>query len=140
MQAKLRALLADDHDQMWSAVERILGDEFEVTYVPDGRALLDMLEQMSPDVVILDVSMPRMSGIEALQALQKKGVPIPPTVVCSMQRDHDVVNQALAAGARGYVFKARAPFELRDAIDAALDDRQFVSNDVIQPSSSPRRN
>ncbi|MEZ5365621.1 MAG: response regulator transcription factor [Bryobacterales bacterium] len=138
MQAKLRALLADDHDQMWSAVERILGDEFEVTYVPDGQALLDMLEKMAPDVLILDVSMPRVTGIEALQALQR-GCAHSPTVVCSMQRDHSVVNQALAAGARGYVFKARAPFELRDAIDAALQDRQFVSNDVIHPAS-PRRN
>ncbi|MEZ5396465.1 MAG: response regulator [Bryobacterales bacterium] len=84
MQAKLRALLADDHDQMWSAVERILGDQFEVTYVPDGQALLDMLEKMAPDVLILDVSMPRMTGIEALQALQKGArIPRPWCVLCS---------------------------------------------------------
>jgi len=127
---KLRALVADDHEQMWSAVERILGDRFDVRYVPDGKALLDALEETMPDVVILDISMPKMSGLEALRALHARGGDLPPTVICSMHREPALLDAALKAGAKGYVYKARAPFDLARAVDAALQDERFVSSEI----------
>ena len=129
---KLRALVADDHEQMWSAVERILGDRFDVRYVPDGKALLDALEETMPDVVILDISMPKMSGLEALRALHARGGDLPPTVICSMHREPAFLDAALKAGAKGYVYKARAPFDL-----ARARTRTFGANGTTFAESSP---
>lgn len=127
---KLRALVADDHERMWSAVERIIGDRFEVQYVSDGRALLEALEAAAPDVVILDISMPRMSGLEALERLRDRGAQLPPTVICSMHREPAFVAAALKAGAKGYVYKVRAPFDLARAVDAAMRDERFISSEI----------
>jgi len=70
---RLRALLADDHERMYGAVERILGQRFEVDYVADGKALVEALAESMPDVLILDISMPKMSGLEALRTLRARG-------------------------------------------------------------------
>ena len=129
-QRKLRALLADDHEQMLGAVERILGDRFDVDYVPDGEALLDAVGALDPDIIILDISMPKLTGLEALAALRERQASVPPTVICSMHRDGSLLDAALNAGAQGYVYKARAPFELAAAVDAALEGRKFVSAEV----------
>ncbi len=127
---KLRALLADDHERMQSAVERILGPAYDVTRVADGKALIEELKRSKPDVMIVDISMPGMSGLDALRALQRRGESLPPTVICSMHRDPSILEEALRAGATGYVYKARAPFELPEAIEAALENRRFVSREV----------
>jgi DNA-binding NarL/FixJ family response regulator len=127
---KLRALLADDHERMKSAVVRILGPAYDVTCVADGKELIEAVTRSKPDVMIVDISMPGMSGLDALRALQRLGESLPPTVVCSMHRDPSILEQALRAGASGYVYKARAPFELPEAIQAALENRRFVSREV----------
>lgn len=120
---RLRALLADDHERMHGAVERILGQRFEVDYVADGKALVEALSESTPDVLILDISMPKLSGLEALRTLRARGADIPPTVVCSMHREDALVRAAMDAGAAAYVYKADAPFELADAVEAALQQR-----------------
>ena len=130
IERRLRALLADDHEQMGGAVERILGEKFEVQQVPDGRALLDAVSKCEPDVIILDISMPKMSGLDALAALRERGADLPPTVICSMHRDLSLLNAALDAGAHGYVYKAHAPFDLAEAVNAALEGRRFVSSGI----------
>ena len=127
---RLRALLADDHVQMYGAVERILGHRFDVEYVADGQALIEALSASSPDVLILDISMPKLSGLEALRKLKDEGAELPPTVVCSMHRESAFLQAAKEAGALGYVYKARAPFDLKEAVEAALEDESFVSNEI----------
>ena len=127
---RLRALLADDHEQMRGAVERILGDRFDILHVEDGLALLDAVEEVQPDIIILDISMPRMSGLAALRMLSDGETDPPPTVICSMHCEKPMLHAALEAGAQGYVYKARAPFELAEAVEAALAGRQFVSPEV----------
>ena len=74
--------------------------------------------------------MPGMSGIEALKHLESNGKTAPPTVICSMHRASGFVEAAMEAGAVGYVYKARAPFDLADAVDAALEGRRYVSTGV----------
>lgn len=127
---RLRALLADDHERMQEAVEQILGPEFDVKRVADGEELVEEVSRSKPDVMIVDISMPKMSGLEALRALRERGDSLPPTVVCSMHRESALVEEALSAGARGYVYKAKAPFDLQDAIEAVLAGRRFVSAEV----------
>lgn len=127
---RLKALLADDHERMQSAVERILGPDYDVTRVADGQQLVEEVGRAKPDVLIVDISMPKLSGIEALKKLRASGTEIPPTVICSMQRDTTLIEAAMRAGAKGYVYKARAPFDLREAIEAALDDRRFLSPEI----------
>ena len=127
---RLRALLADDHERMQGAVEKILGPAYDVVWVADGQELVEQLDRAKPDVLILDISMPRMSGLEALKKLRERGAEIPPTVICSMHRDSALLEEAMSAGAKGYVYKARAPFDLRDAIEAALDNRRFLSPEI----------
>lgn len=120
---RLRALLADDHERMYGAVQRILGHRFEVEHVADGRALVEALAESVPDVLILDISMPKMSGLEALRTLHERGAEVPPTVVCSMHREDALVRAAMEAGATAYVYKAEAPFKLADAVEAAIEQR-----------------
>jgi DNA-binding NarL/FixJ family response regulator len=136
---RLKALLADDHERMQGAVEKILGPTYDVVRVADGEELVEQLDRAKPDVLIVDISMPRMSGIEALKKLRERGAAIPPTVICSMHRDSALLEEAMSAGAKGYVYKARAPFDLRDAIEAALDNRRFLSPEVRELApDSPR--
>jgi DNA-binding NarL/FixJ family response regulator len=115
---------------MKDAVERILGPTFAITRVSDGEELLEAVASSRPDVMIVDISMPKLSGIDALKRLRGEGTRLPPTVVCSMHREPGVLEEALRAGARAYVYKARAASELQQAVKAALEDRQFISPEV----------
>lgn len=124
---RLRALLADDHDRMKDAVERILGPAFAVTRVADGEELLEAVASSRPDVMIVDISMPKLSGLDALKRLRRRGGRVPPTVVCSMHRERAVLEEAFRAGANAYVYKARAASDLPEAVEAALQNRRFVS-------------
>ena len=115
---------------MRGTVERILGPDYDVTWVADGEQLVEECNRSKPDVMIVDISMPKMSGIEALRALRARGASLPPTVICSMHRERRVVEEAMQAGAQGYVYKASAPFDLMDAVEAARENRQFLSREV----------
>ena len=124
---RLRVLLADDHLIVAEALKRLLEPEFElVGVVEDGFALLEAAAEKKPDVIVTDISMPGLNGIEALEELKKKN-PDVHVVVLTMHRDVAYARRALDAGALGYVLKHSAPEELVMAVRAAAAGRAFIT-------------
>jgi DNA-binding NarL/FixJ family response regulator len=124
---RTRILLAEDYKDMRDRVVRLLEPEFEVVgAVEDGLALLEAAQRMRPDVCVLDISMPRMSGIEAATHLRERA-PLVKVVFLTVHEDPDFVRAALATDALGYVVKSRMASDLRAAIREALGGRLFVS-------------
>ncbi len=124
---RARVLLADDHEDFLAIETRLLEREFDVIEkVGDGRASLEEITRLRPDILVLDITMPVMNGIEAAQHLHASGSPVK-IVFLSVHDDPDYVRAALAAGALGYVVKCRIASDLLPALRAASADRSFVS-------------
>ena len=120
-------LLADDHTMFVEALQKVLEPEFElVGSVGDGRALLDAAPRLAPDVILLDLSMPLLNGIDAAQQLSRL-VPGTKMVFLSMHGDPTYVTEAFRSGASGYVLKRARAAELIQAIQAALRGQLYVS-------------
>jgi DNA-binding NarL/FixJ family response regulator len=127
---RARILLADDHDEMRDRVKRHLEQEFEVLDpVEDGIALLEAAARLSPDVCLLDVSMPVLDGIETATRLRESGSTAK-IVFLTIHEDLDFVQAALKTGASAYVIKRRMVSDLRPAIREALAGRTFVSSSI----------
>lgn len=136
----VRILLADDHEPTLERIRRLLEPEFEIVgAVGDGETLLCSARDLTPDVVVVDVSMPGMSGIEAARRL-RQDLPSVKVVFLSNHSEWAVVSAALAAGACGYVVKLWAAEELAPAIHDALGERCFVSPCAVDrmAASAPR--
>ncbi len=124
---KPRVILADDHKIVLEGLKSLLGDEFEVVAsVGDGRALVEQAAVLHPDVIVTDVSMPQLNGIEAARRIKKtdKTVKI---VFLTMHLDATYAEDAFEAGASGFVLKHAAPSELVTAIREALKGRTYVT-------------
>ena len=120
-------LIADDHILMLEGLARLLSTEFEVVgTAPNGRVLLELAERLKPDVVVLDVGMPELNGIETAHRLMKI-LPSTKIVFVTQQLAPAYLHAAFAAGARGYVAKQSASNELIAAIKMALEDRYYVT-------------
>jgi len=119
--------LADDHRVVSEGLGRLLGDDFElVGTAEDGRALVTAAKKLQPDVVVADISMPHLNGIEAMAQL-KKDNPRIKVVFLTMHQDPAYARRALEAGAAGFVVKHSAPAELVMAIEAALKGQTFIT-------------
>jgi DNA-binding NarL/FixJ family response regulator len=122
-----RVLLADDHRIVAEGLRSLIEPEFElVGIVEDGRALLDAAEQLRPDVIVADISMPLLNGIEALRQIRKTDRKIR-FIFLTMHPDITYAVSALEAGALGYVLKHSAPSELIVAIRSALRGKIYVT-------------
>jgi DNA-binding NarL/FixJ family response regulator len=122
-----RVLLADDHRIVAEGLKSILAAEFDLAgAVGDGRAMLESARTLRPDVIVADITMPLLNGIEALVALRKGSLDIP-VVFLTMHRDVAYARRALEAGAAGYVLKHAAATELLQAVRSALEGGTFVS-------------
>jgi DNA-binding NarL/FixJ family response regulator len=122
-----RLLLADDHALMLEGLMHLLAGEFDIVgTVPDGRTLVTEAERLKPDVVVLDIGMPEMNGIEAARRLNRS-LPSCKLVFITQQLDPAYVHAAFAAGARAYVAKQSASKELVEAIRRALRGYYYVT-------------
>jgi DNA-binding NarL/FixJ family response regulator len=127
---KKRVLLADDNDGVLDSIRGILELEFDVIgTVPDGEALISAAEKLKPDVMVVDVSMPVMSGIEAARRL-KNLHPEGKIVFLSIHQEPAIVREALSTGAAGYVVKTSADEDLIEAIREALQGRSYISPSI----------
>ncbi len=125
-----RILLADDHRIVAEGLERLLVPDFDlIGVVSDGHQLLEAAARLQPDVVVTDISMPGLNGIEAIGRLKREN-PKVRVVVLTMHRDLAYARRALALGALGYVLKHAAHGELVGAIRAALAGRTFVTPEL----------
>ena len=136
MSERRRVLLADDHRMVAEALRTILEPEFElVGIVEDGRALIESTLRLRPDVIVADVTMPHLNGIDALVQLKRDNHDVR-VVLLTMHKDVAYARRALEAGALGYVLKHSAPAELVIAVKAALDGRTYIApaiaGEVIQ--------
>lgn len=124
---KKRVLLADDHKIVVEGLKSLLAEEYElVGTAADGHEMLAMVEKWQPDVVVADISMPLLNGVDALRKLRAANNPVK-VVFLTMHPDAVYVSRALEAGASGYVLKHSAPDELVTAIEAAMRGERFVS-------------
>ena len=129
-----RLLIADDHALMLEGLTRLLAEEFQVVgTATNGRELLCEAERLQPDVVVLDVGMPEMNGIEAARQLSAK-FPHMKLVFVTQQLDQDYLRAAFRAGASGYVAKQSASTELLAAIRQSLRDRFYVTPLIQLPN------
>jgi DNA-binding NarL/FixJ family response regulator len=120
-------LLADDHLMVAEALKSLLTPEFDlVGVVEDGRALIEAAGELRPDVIVADVTMPHLNGIDALVRLRQQGDQTP-VVFLTMHRDVSFARRALDAGASGFVLKHSAPAELVTAIRAALQGKTYLT-------------
>lgn len=125
-----RVVLADDHRAVLEAVERLLAPHFDVVGAAhDGLEALEMATTLRPDAVVLDLGMPGLDGLAVAGRIRQAGL-TPAIVILTVSEDPGLVAAAEAAGALGYVTKARAASELVSAVEAALDGRHFVSGSV----------
>ena len=125
-----RALLADDHTILLEALTTILEPEVEVVGTAnDGRSLLKIAAELKPSVIVLDISMPLMNGLDAGRRL-KNLLPDVKLIYLTMSRDPDVAAEAFRVGASGYVLKSSAASELRQAIREVLLGRSYVTSQI----------
>ena len=124
---KPRILLADDHALIIEGFRRILEDSYDlVGTATDGRALIESAKSLQPDIIILDVSMPLLNGIDAAVHL-KKLCPKTKLIFVTMHADTEYVRSAFEAGASAYVLKRSAVDELDQAIRAVLSGHSYIT-------------
>ena len=123
-----RVLVAEDHAETARQLRELLEPEFDVVaLVADGRALVSSAARLSPDVIVADISMPDLDGIEASVLILRRD-PDARIVLVTVHSESVLVARGLAAGALGYVLKDAAGDELVPAVRAALDCQRFVSS------------
>jgi DNA-binding NarL/FixJ family response regulator len=122
-----RVLLADDHVLLLGAFEKLLAaDCIIVGQVSDGRALVSAAEQLKPDVIVLDISMPLLNGLEAARQIKKKLNNVK-LVFLTMNEDADLAAEAFRAGASAYLLKRSATSELPAAIREVMQGRSYIT-------------
>ena len=122
-----RVLLADDHALLLAAFEKLLADHCEVVgVVSDGRALVDAAERLRPDVIVLDIAMPLLNGLDAGRQIKQKFREVR-LVFLTMNEDPALAAEAFRAGASAYLLKRSAASELRTALDEVMRGRSYVT-------------
>lgn len=125
--SRVRVLLADDHRIVAEGLKSLLVAEFDlIGVVEDGRAMVAAAKALRPDVIVADITMPHLNGIEALEEV-KKFDPLMRVVFLTMHRDVAYARHAFKAGAVGFVLKHSAPEELVLAVRAAARGRTFIT-------------
>jgi DNA-binding NarL/FixJ family response regulator len=128
----ITVFVADDHAVLRDGLKLLLAMQPDIRVVgeaADGRAAVRGVSQASPDVVILDIFMPEMNGIEAIAPIQQ-ACPAAKVIILSMNSDAEHVFRALQAGARGYLVKASAGAEVVAAVRAVHAGRRYLSADI----------
>jgi DNA-binding NarL/FixJ family response regulator len=122
-----RLLLADDHTMFSQGLQSLLEDEFDlVGAVADGHALVEAARRLNPDVIIVDISMPVMNGLDAVRQLQKQGVTAK-VIFLTMHADDRLLAEAFKCGGSGYVLKQSAGEELIAGIRQVLAGNKYVT-------------
>lgn len=129
---KIRALLVDDHTLVRRGLRRVLESDGEITVVGEccsGRAAIDMVEQVRPHVVVMDIALPELNGFEATRQITKRS-DTTRVLMLSMHSDPIYVRQSLKAGARGYMLKNAEALELIQAVKTVGRGGSFFCPDV----------
>lgn len=130
--ARIRVLLAEDHTIVRKGLRSLLDDEADIQVIgeaEDGRQAVEEVERLLPDVVLMDITMPGLNGLEAARRIKKR-FPEVKVVVLTMHANEEYIFQVLRAGASGYLVKQAAPAELVWAIQAVHRGDSFLSPSI----------
>lgn len=123
-------MLADDHSMVLEALCKVLEPQCEIVgLVADGRALLKAAAELQPDVVVVDISMPLLSGLEAGRQLKEK-MPAVKLIFLTMNEDYDLAVEAMRSGASAYLLKKSAASELFQAIQDTLEGKSYITPQI----------
>jgi DNA-binding NarL/FixJ family response regulator len=132
-----RTLLADDHMMVAEGLNRLLGEFCEmVGTVQDGATLVEAAVELQPDLIIADLSMPGLSGLDAITQLRDRGITAK-IIILTMYADPRIAQEAIAAGAVGFVSKHAAGQELLTAIQTVVTGGTYVSPQVAEQIGTP---
>ncbi|MBI5021688.1 MAG: response regulator transcription factor [Ignavibacteriales bacterium] len=129
---KTRIILADDHVILREGLKKIIEHEMRMNVVgqaSDGRTVIELVREHHPDIVIMDISMNGLNGIEATRYI-KKEFPNVKVIALSMHTERNIVSEMLCAGASAYLLKDSAPDELALAIHAIQNNKTYISPDI----------
>ena len=125
--SRIRVLIADDHALLLGAFEKLLSADFDIVgTASDGHELLAAAERLKPDVIVLDIAMPLLNGLDAARQI-KKTLHDVKLVFVTMNEDADLAAEAFRAGASGYLLKRSAASELSVAIREVVQGRSYVT-------------
>jgi DNA-binding NarL/FixJ family response regulator len=129
----MRVLVVEDFAPFWQFIRSTLAERPEVQVigeVADGLEAVQKAELLEPDLVLLDIGLPTLNGMEAARQIRKR-VPASKIIFVSQESSSEVAQEALKLGAWGYVVKTRAASDLLAAVDAFLEGKQFVSAGLV---------
>lgn len=130
---KTRVLIADDHSILLAGLRKLLEDQCEVVgTVEDGRALIREAERLKPDLILLDISMPVLNGLDAGRQI-KKSLPDTKLLFLTMHSSPTYATEAIKLGASGYLLKQSAATELPKAIEAVLKGQIYLTPAITKP-------
>lgn len=130
---KPRVLMADDHSILLAGVRKLLEERYDVVgMVEDGRALLEAAERFKPDLILVDISMPLLNGLDAVRQL-KKSQPDVKLLFLTMHASPQYATEAFKAGGSGYLLKQSAVSELPQAIEAVLQGKYYLTPSIAKP-------
>ncbi|MBS3787415.1 response regulator transcription factor [Candidatus Bipolaricaulota bacterium] len=130
---KLKIVLADDHTLVRQGIETLLSgnDTFEIVgQAGDGYEALELIEEHEPDIAIIDISMPRLNGLEAARKIEEKGLDTE-VIFLSMYDDEGYIRRAIKTGASGYLLKEDAIDELEEAIESVRSGYHYMSPPIL---------
>jgi DNA-binding NarL/FixJ family response regulator len=131
--SSVRVLVVDDYEPFRRFIHSTLEKRLDLQVVgetSDGREAVQKTEELKPDLILLDLGLPALNGIEAARQIRKLA-PESKIIFVTQESSPDVVREALNLGAPGYVLKMRAGIDLLPAVEAVLEGRQFVSSGLI---------
>lgn len=135
-----RVFLADDQEEVLRTIVQILDGDFQIVgTAKNGAGVLELTPTLSPDVVVLDISMPVVTGIEAALRLREAGS-LAKVIFLTVHQDLDFVEAAISVGAWGYVLKPSMATDLIPAIRKVLEGSTFISPSVYLPQYLARAN
>lgn len=133
---RFTVLIADDHAMVLDAFRKLLEPTYDVVgTVTDGQALVRAVDTVAPDIVLLDVGMPNLNGLDAIERVRQKR-PRARLVVITMNEDPDTAAEAIRRGASGYVLKSSASSELFEAMSEVLRGKVYVSQAIARGPSA----
>lgn len=129
-----RMLIVEDHEIVIEALVKLLGRRYEIVgTLTDGRGVVEEVGRLRPDVLLLDLSIPHVSGLEVLQRLKARKIPFK-AVVLTMHADPCLAVEALKMGASAFVLKESSGRELEEALQLVIAGRTYLSPQIIKPT------
>jgi DNA-binding NarL/FixJ family response regulator len=134
--ARTRILIADDHELVVQAFKNLLTTSYDIVgTVTDGQALVRAADTLAPEIILVDLTMPQLNGLDAIERIRARRPRIR-LIALTQQEDCDTAAEAIRRGASGYVLKSSAPTELFEAIEEVLKGKIYVSPKIARAPSA----